>query len=114
MNNLLCIYVMYYFSQRQQILNRCQKQYLFSIYFDFIDLYFDLREMIDFTLDVAWEDIVFARAHAHDFKRIAVVTDSQWVGWSAWLSQIFVRAEMRVFDDEIEARSWLDAEEGVA
>ena len=79
-----------------------------------IDLMFDLREMAGFTLDVAWEDITFARAHAHDFKRIAVLTDSQWVGWSAWLSQIFVRAEMRVFDDEIEARSWLDAEEGVA
>lgn len=79
-----------------------------------IDLYFDLREMIDFTLDVAWEDIVFARAHAHDFNRIAVVTDSQWVSWSAWLSQIYVRAEMRVFDDEVEARTWLDAEEGVA
>ncbi len=79
-----------------------------------IDLYFDLREMIDFTLDVAWEDIVFARAHAHDFNRIAVVTDSQWISWSAWLSQIFVRADMRVFDDDIEARSWLDAEEGAA
>ncbi len=79
-----------------------------------IDLYFDLREMIDFTLDVAWEDIVFARAHAHDFNRIAVVTDSQWISWSAWLSQIFVRADMRVFDDDIEARSWLDAEEGTA
>ena len=79
-----------------------------------IDLYFDLREMIDFTLDVAWEDIAFARAHPHDFNRIAVVTDSQWVSWSAWLSQIYVRAEMRVFDDEVEARTWLDAEEGVA
>ena len=79
-----------------------------------IDLYFDLREMVDFTLDVAWEDIVFARAHAHDFNRIAVVTDSQWISWSAWLSQIFVRADMRVFDDDIEARSWLDAEEGAA
>ena len=79
-----------------------------------IDLYFDLREMIDFTLDVAWEDIVFARAHAHDFNRIAVVTDSQWISWSAWLSQIFVRADMRVFDDDIEARSWLDAEDGTA
>ena len=79
-----------------------------------IDLYFDLREMVDFTLDVAWEDIVFARAHAHDFNRIAVVTDSQWISWSAWLSQIFVRADMRVFDDDIEARSWLDAEEGTA
>lgn len=74
-----------------------------------VDLYFDLRQMADFTLDVAWEDMVFSRAHANDFKRIAVVTDSQWIAWSAWLSQIFVRAEMRVFDDESEARSWLAA-----
>ncbi|MBL0167692.1 MAG: STAS/SEC14 domain-containing protein [Propionivibrio sp.] len=74
-----------------------------------VDLLFDLREMADFTLDVAWEDIVFARSHADDFKRIAVLTDSQWVAWSAWLSQIFVRAEMQVFADEAEARSWLDA-----
>ena len=72
-----------------------------------VDLFFDLREMADFTLDVAWEDIVFARAHANDFRRIAVLTHSQWVAWSAWLSQIFVRAEMRVFDEEPEARSWL-------
>ena len=73
-----------------------------------VDLLFDLREMADFTLDVAWEDIVFARAHASDFRRIAVLTHSQWVAWSAWLSQIFVDAQMRVFDDESEARAWLD------
>jgi len=78
-----------------------------------VDLLFDLREMADFTLDVAWEDIVFARAHASDFSRIAVLTDSQWVAWSAWLSQIFVRAEMRIFADEAEARAWL-AEDGEA
>jgi hypothetical protein len=78
-----------------------------------VDLLFDLREMADFTLDVAWEDIVFARAHAHDFSRIAVLTNSQWVAWSAWLSQIFVRAEMRVFAEEAEARAWL-TEEGTA
>ena len=73
-----------------------------------VDLLFDLRQMADFTLDVAWEDIVFARAHANDFRRIAVLTHSQWVAWSAWLSQIFVQAQMRVFDDESEARAWLD------
>ena len=39
-----------------------------------VDLFFDLREMADFTLDVAWEDIVFARAHTHDFRRIAVLS----------------------------------------
>ena len=73
-----------------------------------VDLYFDLRQMADFTLDVAWEDIVFARAHVNDFRRIAVLTHSQWVAWSAWLSQIFVQAQMRVFDDESAARAWLD------
>ena len=73
-----------------------------------VDLLFDLREMADFTLDVAWEDIVFERAHVNDFRRIAVLTHSQWVAWSAWLSQIFVQAQMRVFDDESAARAWLD------
>lgn len=77
-----------------------------------VDLFFDLREMADFTVDVAWEDIVFARAHPNDFKRIAVLTQSQWVAWSAWLSQIFVRAEMRVFAEETEAREWLAVEDG--
>jgi hypothetical protein len=75
-----------------------------------VDLLFDLREMADFTLDVAWEDIVFARSHPNDFKRIAVLTHSQWVAWSAWLAQIFVRAEMRIFDEEAEARLWLESE----
>jgi len=79
-----------------------------------VDLLFDLREMADFTLDVAWEDIAFARAHSNDFKRIAVLTQSQWVAWSAWLSQIFVHAQMQVFAGEGEARAWLNAEATVA
>ncbi len=79
-----------------------------------VGLLFDLREMADFTLDVAWEDIVFARAHVNDFSRIAVITESQWVAWSAWLTQIFVSAETRIFSDELEARNWLYAEAGTA
>ena len=79
-----------------------------------VDLCFDLREMADFTVDVAWEEIVFARAHAHDFKRIAVLTQSQWVAWSAWLSQIFVQAEMQIFEEPAAALAWLDAGEGAA
>ncbi|MFA9949800.1 STAS/SEC14 domain-containing protein [Dentiradicibacter hellwigii] len=71
------------------------------------DLLFDLREMTSVTLDVAWEDIVFARAHSGDFRRIAVVTDSQWVAWSAWLIDVFVGAEMRVCNDDAEASAWL-------
>ena len=75
-----------------------------------VDLLMDLREMMDFTIDVAWEDIVFARQHPDDFRRIAVVTQSQWVAWSAWLSQIFVSAEMKVFEDDGAALDWLNVE----
>ena len=73
-----------------------------------VDLLFDLREMADFTLDVAWEDLDFARAHPDDFRRIAVLTQSQWVAWSAWLTRIFIHAEMRIFDNETEACAWLN------
>lgn len=76
-----------------------------------VNLLFDLREMAGFTLDVAWEELKFSRQHSHDFGRIAVLTDSQWVGWSAWLSQIFVDAEMRVMEDEQEARAWITGAE---
>lgn len=72
-----------------------------------VDLLFDLREMADFTLDVAWEEIKFSRAHSKDFRRIAVLSGSQWVRWSAWLTQVTVDADLRVFDDEAEARDWL-------
>jgi hypothetical protein len=72
-----------------------------------VDLLFDLREMADFTLDVAWEELKFSRTHANDFNRIAVVTDSQWLTWVAWLSQISVNAEMQVFTDTDEAAGWL-------
>ena len=73
-----------------------------------VDLFFDLTQMAGLTLDVAWEEVKFSRAHANDFKRIAVLTESQWVAWSAWLTQIFVEAELRVFADPDEARAWIE------
>ena len=75
-----------------------------------VDLYFDLSQMAGLTLDVAWEEVKFSRSHANDFKRVAVVTDSQWVTWSAWLSQTFVSADVQVFEEAAEARSWLQME----
>ena len=75
-----------------------------------VDLYFDLREMGDVTLDVAWEELRFSRQHPKDFRRVAVVTDSQWVTGSAWLSQAFVEADVEVFDAPEAAQAWLDEE----
>lgn len=72
-----------------------------------VNLLFDLRQMADFTVDMALEEIKFSRQHPNDFKRIAVLTDSQWVAWSAWLSQVVISADLRVFQDEEDARAWL-------
>lgn len=74
-----------------------------------VNLLFDLREMAGFTLDMAWEEIKFARAHRSDFGRVAVLTESQWATWSAWLSQVFVEADVEVFSDEEDARQWVGA-----
>lgn len=72
-----------------------------------VNLLFDLRAMIDYTVDVAWEEIkFFSREHNHDFNKIAVVTDDQWLTWQAWLSRIFVDADIRVFTDYQEAQAW--------
>lgn len=83
----------------------------FKIQFEgVVNLLMDLREMAGFTLDVAWEEIKFSRSHAHDFGRIAVLTSDQWTTWSAWVSQFFVDAEVKVFDEEGDAQAWLDEE----
>jgi hypothetical protein len=75
-----------------------------------VNLLFDLRDMIDYTVDVAWEEIkFFSREHNHDFSKIAVVTEDQWRTWTAWLSRIFVDADIQVFTDYNEAQAWASA-----
>lgn len=76
-----------------------------------VDVLFDLRAMVGVTLDVAWEELKFTRQHAGDFRRIALVTDDQWLGWSAWLRQFFIDGELQIFADEAAARAWLEVDE---
>ncbi|MEJ5209822.1 MAG: STAS/SEC14 domain-containing protein [Burkholderiales bacterium] len=75
-----------------------------------VNLLIDLRDMVGYTLDVVWEEIRFSRAHQYDFDKVAVVTDNQWVAWSAWLQRLFVDADIEVFEDYDEAMAWVAAE----
>jgi len=75
-----------------------------------VNLLFDLRGMLAYTPDVAWEEIkFFRREHNHDFSKIAVVTDNQWLTWQAWLSRLFLDADIRVFSEYSEAQDWVRA-----
>lgn len=75
-----------------------------------VNLLFDLRDMIGYTLDVAWEEIkFFRRDHNHDFSKIAIVTNNQWQTWQAWLSRLFVDADIRAYEDYAQAKAWVSA-----
>lgn len=76
-----------------------------------LNLMFDLRAMLSYTVDVAWEEIkFFSREHNHDFSKIAVITDDQWLTWNAWLSRLFVDADIRVFTDYDDAIAWIQGQ----
>ncbi|MGQ9686459.1 MAG: STAS/SEC14 domain-containing protein [Thiobacillaceae bacterium] len=75
-----------------------------------VNLLLDLRDMVSYTLDVAWEEIRFSREHRYDFRKIAVVTTDEWMIWIAWLNRLFVDAEIQVFDDPGLALEWLQTE----
>jgi hypothetical protein len=76
-----------------------------------VNLLFDLRDMLSFSMDVAWEELKFSRQHANDFGRIAILTDSEWIAWSTWINRIFVNADIRLFDDLESAQAWLGKDE---
>jgi hypothetical protein len=72
-----------------------------------INLLFDLTNMSGFTVDMAWEDIQFNKQHMRDFRKIAIVTDDQWIAWLSWLSGQFTDAEVQTFPDINSATGWL-------
>lgn len=72
-----------------------------------VNLLIDVRGMTGFTVDVAWEEIKFTRAHAHDFRRIAVVTQDEWAPWLSWVSAAFSDADVMLFEDAHTAATWL-------
>jgi hypothetical protein len=73
------------------------------------NLLLDLRDMLGYTLDVAWEELKFTRSHAREFGRVAVVTDNQWLAWIAWLESLFTDAEIEVFANYDDALAWVTA-----
>ncbi len=74
-----------------------------------VDLLIDLRDMLNYTVDVMWEEIKFTRAHERQFGKVAVVTEDQWITWTAWLQRFFVDADIEVFADYDAATSWIQA-----
>ena len=52
-------------------------------------VYFD-EDFTGWELGAAWDDAVFGIKHRHDFEKLAVVGDQQWLTWAvklgAWMT----------------------------
>lgn len=72
-----------------------------------VNVLFDLRDMLSYSMDVAWEELKFSREHKDDFGRIAILTGDQWVAWSMWINRLFMSADIRLFDDLDMAQAWV-------
>ena len=79
-----------------------------------VNLLLDFRDMTGYTVDVVWEEIRFSRAHTRDFEKVAVVTSDQWMIWSAWLSRLFVDADIQIFEDYAAALVWVEEDASAA
>ena len=87
--------------------NEFEQQVLYQSHFDGkANLLFDWRDMLDYTVDVAWEEVKFRRDHGSEFNRVAVVTDDEWQTWGAWVFNLFIHANVTVFHDYEEAEIW--------
>lgn len=74
-----------------------------------VNILLDLRDMLSYTVDVAWGELAFVREHGSEVGRVAVVTDNQWQAWSAWVSGLLTDADVVVFSDYDEAEKWVSA-----
>jgi len=107
-NNLIIVAVIGEFALTDY--KEFEHQVLHQSHFDGkANLLFDWRDMLDYTVDVAWEEIKFMRDHGSDFNRVAVVTDDEWQAWGTWVFNLFGNANVSVFSNYEEAEEWASA-----
>lgn len=72
------------------------------------DVLVDLTEIVDFTVDMAIEELRFMRAHEHDFGRIAVVVNDGWISLATHISGLLTHTNLMHFDSLEAAQAWLN------
>ncbi len=70
--------------------------------------YFDLSELDGWELHAAWDDFRLGLRHGRQFDRIAILDNKRWQELAAKVGAWFVSGEVRHFDSEDAALTWLN------
>jgi hypothetical protein len=68
----------------------------------------DGTEMEGWELRAAWDDFKLGLKHGNEFEKIAIYGNKNWQEIAAKIGSWFVTGEVRYFDSEAQALSWLD------
>ncbi|KAG1663424.1 Universal stress protein A 1 [Nymphon striatum] len=79
-----------------------------------LSLLVQLEEFDGWTAKSAWEDLKIGLDHGQDFLRIAFVGEHLWEKVMIELGNLFMKAEVRYFQDDSEAINWLKEVENKA
>ncbi|MGR8935859.1 MAG: STAS/SEC14 domain-containing protein [Gammaproteobacteria bacterium] len=55
------------------------------------------EEFTGWELGAVWDDAVFGIKHRHDFEKIAVVCDQQWVQWVTKIGAYFLDGQVATY-----------------
>lgn len=85
-----------------------EAQVLYQSHFDGnANLVLDFRDMLDYTSEIAWQDIKLTRKPGCNFHRVAVITDDEWRVWSSWVTNFFIHSQVSTFTEHSGAEAWV-------
>lgn len=70
-------------------------------------LLIDLTNVLDFTIDMAIEELRFTFEHDSEIGKIAIAVTDTWMNIAAHLAGWFVENTLKYFDNAEEARAWI-------
>jgi len=72
-----------------------------------IKAYIDVSQLEGWEARAAWDDFKFGLKHGSQFENIAILGNKKWQEYSAKIGSWFVSGEVKYFEDEDTALSWL-------
>ncbi|WP_321311201.1 STAS/SEC14 domain-containing protein [Halarcobacter sp.] len=68
----------------------------------------DCSQLEGWELQAAWDDLKLGLQHGNEFEKIAILKSKEWIKIGAKISSWFMSGEIKSFEDENEAYSWLN------
>lgn len=68
----------------------------------------DATELQGWEVRAVWDDFKIGLKHGRQFAKVAIYGNKKWQEWAAKIGSWFISGDVKYFDNEIEAITWLN------